>query len=192
MCHHIGPVYAPWVRLAILTGLRRGEQLKLTWQDIDFEQGLICLPKTKAGGVQYVPLNDEAKAILRQLCDAQLERGRVSEWVFAKNPLRPIRAASFYRNVFMPAVRAAGLQGVTWHTLRHTFASRLAMRGHNPNTIADLLRHSSLAPGEAIRAPLPGSLEGGGRIGRQFPWNRNNVGNTRGGNGETLGWERGL
>ena len=82
LCDPIGPVYAPWVRLAILTGLRRGEQLKLTWQDIDFERALCAFQKTKTGGVQYVPLNDEAKAILRRLCDEQLERGRVSEWVF--------------------------------------------------------------------------------------------------------------
>ena len=36
----------------------------------------------------------------------------------------------------------AKLTGVTWHTLRHTFASRLAMNGKAPGTIAALLRHS--------------------------------------------------
>ncbi|MEE8124862.1 MAG: tyrosine-type recombinase/integrase, partial [Nitrospirales bacterium] len=47
--------------------------------------------------------------------------------------------------VFAPAVKAAGLEGVTWHTLRHTFASRLAMSGQPDGTIAALLRHSTTA-----------------------------------------------
>lgn len=42
----------------------------------------------------------------------------------------------------MPALVKAKLTGVTWHTLRHTFASRLAMNGQAPSTIAALLRHS--------------------------------------------------
>jgi hypothetical protein len=44
--------------------------------------------------------------------------------------------------VFLPDVKKANLEGVTWHTLRHTFGSRLAMNGQNPSTIAALLRHS--------------------------------------------------
>ena len=38
-----------------------------------------------------------------------------------------------------------GMEWVTWHDLRHTFASRLAMTGHNEGTIAELLRHSTTA-----------------------------------------------
>jgi Site-specific recombinase XerD len=45
--------------------------------------------------------------------------------------------------LYLPKVLALGLQGVTWHTLRHTFASRLAMSGATEGTIAALLRHSS-------------------------------------------------
>ena len=37
------------------------------------------------------------------------------------------------------------MSGVTWHTLRHTFASRQAMAGVTEGTIASLLRHSSTA-----------------------------------------------
>ena len=49
---------------------------------------------------------------------------------------------NFYGRIYLPAVKLAGLEGVTWHTLRHTFASRLAMNGQTPSTIAALLRHS--------------------------------------------------
>lgn len=145
LCENIGSTYAPWVRLAILTGMRRGEQLGLRWQDLDIEKGLAALPDTKTGGVQYVYLNDEAKWILRRLQDLQLEKGRCGTWVFpSENPARHVDADNFYGRVFLLAVREIKLEGVTWHTLRHTFASRLAMGGQNASTIAKLLRHSGL------------------------------------------------
>ena len=43
------------------------------------------------------------------------------------------------------SVTASGLEWVTWHDLRHTFASRLAMNGQAEGTIAALLRHSTTA-----------------------------------------------
>ncbi|MEO8341059.1 MAG: hypothetical protein ABI604_15330 [Nitrospirota bacterium] len=49
---------------------------------------------------------------------------------------------NFYARVYQPALATTKLLGVTWHTLRHTFASRLAMNGQAPSTIAALLRHS--------------------------------------------------
>src|SRR5262249_34061615 len=47
--------------------------------------------------------------------------------------------------IFVPAVEAPHLDGVTWHTLRHTFASQLAMSGQGKGTIAALVRHSTNA-----------------------------------------------
>jgi site-specific recombinase XerD len=43
------------------------------------------------------------------------------------------------------ACRKAGLEGVTWHTLRHTFASRLTGGGVDLVTVKELLGHSSIA-----------------------------------------------
>jgi len=60
-----GPTYAPWARLALLTGMRQAEQFGMTWQDVDLDRGVVTLPQTKAGVVQYVHLNEEAKKILR-------------------------------------------------------------------------------------------------------------------------------
>lgn len=137
----LGPVYGPWARLAILTGMRSAEQFGLRWADVDLDKGIITLPTTKAGGVQYVHLNNEARAILRNLDSWQR-----SVWVFpSKNPATHLDAINFYVRVWTPAVKAAGVEWVTWHALRHTFASRLAMNGHNEGTIAALLRHSTTA-----------------------------------------------
>lgn len=160
LCQAIGPPYDAWIRLAILTGLRKSEQFRLRWADINLERGLITLPDTKSGGVQYVHLMDEAKAILTSLIP-----GNTSVWVFpSENPETHLDPDNFYGRVYMPALKDAKLEGVTWHTLRHTFASRLAMNGQAPSTIAALLRHSGtdLVARYAHLSPahLQGALDG--------------------------------
>ncbi|MGZ8382150.1 MAG: tyrosine-type recombinase/integrase, partial [Nitrospira sp.] len=113
----------------------------LRWEHVDLECGVLTLPTTKAGGVQYVRLNDEAKGLLRGLDSWQF-----SVWVFpSENPATHADPRNFYRRRYLPTVKELGLTGVTWHTLRHTFASRLAMAGVTEGTIANLLRHSSTA-----------------------------------------------
>jgi len=67
LCEAIGQPYDTWIRLAILTGLRRAEQFSLRWADINLDRGLITLPQTKSGHVQYVHLTEEAEQILRSL-----------------------------------------------------------------------------------------------------------------------------
>ena len=137
----IGSRYAPWVRFAILTGLRQGEQFHLKWTDVDLEQGFLTLPATKAGEVQYVHLNQEAKGILKALTSWKDSRWVYpsQNWGSAMNPL------NFYHRAFVPAVEKAELEDVTWHTLRHTFSSRLAMSGATDQDIASCLRHSTTA-----------------------------------------------
>jgi integrase len=134
----IGAPYAGWVRLAILTGMRQMEQFGLRWEHVDLERGVLTLPTTKAGGVQYVRLNAEAKTLLQGFIP-----GNKSVWVFpSENPDTHADPRNFYRRVYLPTVKAIGLEGVSWHSLRHTFASRLAMSGATEGTIASLLRHS--------------------------------------------------
>lgn len=137
----LGPVHGPWARLAILTGLRQSEQFRLQWKDVDLERGLLTLLVTKAGGVQYAPLNEEAKEILRGLDSWQR-----SKWILpSENPATPMDVRNFYNRVWLPALAEAGIEWTTWHDLRHTFASRLAMNGQNEGTIAALLRNSTTA-----------------------------------------------
>jgi len=137
----IGPKFAPWVRFAILTGLRQGEQFTLQWKDVNLEQGILTLGQTKAGTIQYLPLNQEATEILRSFDSRQ-----VTPWVFpSSNTATHMDPINFYHRIYLPAVQAAGLEDVVWHTLRHTSASRLAMAGATESDIAACLRHSSTA-----------------------------------------------
>jgi integrase len=92
LCTAIGQPYDAWIRLAILTGLRKPEQFGLRWADIDLERELITLPHTKSGAVQYVHLMDEAKQILRNLIP-----GNTSVWVFpSENPETHLDPDNFY------------------------------------------------------------------------------------------------
>jgi integrase len=105
---------------------------------VDLEKGLLTLPTTKAGETQYLPLNEEAQAILRSLNSWQR-----SKWVFpSENPASPIDPCNFIRR-YRDAVKNSDIEWVTWHALRHTFASRLAMQAVPLTTIAALLRHST-------------------------------------------------
>jgi integrase len=68
--------------------------------------------------------------------------GRKNEFVFYDHetgkPFVDLKAG------FALACRKAGIKGVTWHTLRHTFASRLLDRGANIVTVQQLLGHSTV------------------------------------------------
>ena len=66
----------------ILTGMRQMKQFSLRWEHVDLERGVLTLPDTKAGGVQYVRLNEEAKILLQHFIP-----GNKSIWVFpSENP----------------------------------------------------------------------------------------------------------
>lgn len=53
-----------------------------------------------------------------------------------------MQTGNVYRRIYLRKVKASDLNGASWHSLRHTFASRFAMSGATEGTIATLLRHS--------------------------------------------------
>ena len=55
---------ADMMRLALYTGMRRGEMFKLKWNDIDFQRGFISIKNPKGGVSQKIPLNEQARQVL--------------------------------------------------------------------------------------------------------------------------------
>ncbi len=128
----LGYPHSLWARLAILTGMRASEQFKMQPSWVNLDDQLVRLPETKAGGAQFVFLSNEACAILRTILDSH-----TSQYVFPNEyGDRPIDYKNFYNTVYKRAMKRLGWTGYTWHTLRHTFCSRLARKA---KTFADLL-----------------------------------------------------
>jgi integrase len=130
--------HMPEFDLAINTGLRKGSQYGLTWEMVDLGGRMLNIPRTKNEESLHVPLNDSAVAALKVVLDRGTGRGRVFQSTKTGEPLQN------GRHWFEDAVIKAGVKNFRWHDLRHTFASRLRMRGAPLEDIADLLGHKSL------------------------------------------------
>ena len=127
------------MRLALFTGMRRGEIFKLRWKDIDFRRGFITLKDPKGGPDQSIPSNDSARAIFDSI-----EKDDESEYVF---PGRfPGQHLTDCRKSFSRIARAAGFpEGFRpLHGLRHVYASMLASSGQvDLYTLQKLMTHKS-------------------------------------------------
>jgi len=129
------------VEFAFNTGLRQSEQFGLRWEHVNLANRVLTIPRSKHGGARHVPLNDTATAILRTLPSRFQSR-----WVFPSRVGKtPLNATNFRQRVFNPAVLRARIENFRWHDLRHTFASRLAMKGVDLNSIRELMGHKTLA-----------------------------------------------
>lgn len=118
-----------FVLVALNTGMRRGEILKLTRKSIDWHNRIATLKDTKNGDVAHIPLNDVAMEALRSLPT------RIDGKLF---PFKDDHAVS---RAFHRAVERAGIKDFRLHDLRHTFASYHAMAGAQQRSLQGLLRH---------------------------------------------------
>jgi integrase len=127
--------------LGLFAGLRRAEIDGLRWEHVDFAAGVLYV----RGNERWRPKDHEERAIpLAKALREILELWREPEgWILA--PARDYGANRYrYENRKSTAAvcRAAGLDWVTPHVLRHTFASRLASAGVDLYKIATWLGHS--------------------------------------------------
>lgn len=132
------PEHLPEFELAISTGLRKGSMYALTWAMVDWTGRMLNIPTSKNGEPLHIPLNAVGLAALRSVYQQGDGTGRVFQSAKTGNPLEN------GRHWFDAAVRKADLTDFHFHDLRHTFASRLRMKGTALEDIADLLRHKSL------------------------------------------------
>jgi integrase len=105
------------ITLALETGMRAGEIVSLSWEQVDLANSVIRLDMTKNGERRVVPLTEAAVAAIRGL----------------PRPILGGRVTSFYDSrglsaAFRRACERAGISGLRFHDLRHEAASRFARR----------------------------------------------------------------
>ena len=147
----------PFVEFALHTGLRQSEQFNLRWETVDFGSKVLTIPLSKSGETRHVPLNGKALSILKELKSRQVI---LSPWVFPSpvDHTKPRDGNAFYKKIFIPAVQKADLSGVVWHTLRHTFCSRLVQAGIPLTTVQKLAGHKDYSTTLIYAHLSPGHL----------------------------------
>jgi integrase-like protein len=136
------------VVFAALTGLRQGEVFGLCRSDVDLASRVVRVErsaragtfgKTKSGRKRVVHLTVVAAEVAAEQLASR--DGGSYDLVFPSPAGRMWRKDNFMARVFRPAVRRAELDGLTFHDLRHTYASLMVAAGASPHVIAEQLGH---------------------------------------------------
>jgi integrase len=128
---------ANMMKLALFTGMRRGELFKLKWRDVDFNRGFINIRDPKGGPDQKIPVNDAVRDLLKSHPRTK------SPYVF---PGRGGRQRTDIKHQVNRIKEEAGLPSDfrALHGLRHVYASMLASSGEvGMYTLQKLLTHKS-------------------------------------------------
>ncbi|PRC92724.1 site-specific integrase [Solimicrobium silvestre] len=123
----------PAMEFALETGMRQGELLALSWQDLDRKRSIVLLKDTKNGEERAVPLSPDALKVLDNLI------------VSIRGKIFPLQRVTLF-GAFKAACVRAEVKDFKWHDLRHEGLSRLAERGDlNVLEIAAVSGHKTLS-----------------------------------------------
>jgi integrase len=153
-------LHALW-RLALMTGMRRGELLALRWADIDLGRGALAVRRTLARGKDGLRVNEPKSASGRRAialpasCVTALKRHqrrqtermlkgaeawRHDDLVFDRGDGSLLHPNVAYETFRRRAARL-GLPVIRFHDLRHTAATLALARGIHPKVVAERLGH---------------------------------------------------
>jgi integrase len=126
------------VRGALLTGCRYGELIALRAADYSRDAGTLTVRFSKAGKPRHVVLTDEGRTLFEGIT-----AGKASEaLIFLRADGEPWGSSHQQRPLRDACTRAGIVPSVSFHVLRHTYASMLAMRGVPMGVIAFQLGHA--------------------------------------------------
>jgi site-specific recombinase XerD len=135
-----GTYIYPILVTALHTGMRRAELFNLQWADVDFTQGTVTIQgkadwHTKNYKARTMQMTPTLESTLHEVWRSDSR----CEYVFHNNGERRKYIDGTLRSV----CKHAGLEGVTLHTLRHTFASHLVLAGVTLREVQELMGHQS-------------------------------------------------
>jgi len=128
--------YHAMITIAIHTGLRKSEMLKLEWRDIDLKR-----KQTQRAGVQVRQRSNCPTKRNRRRHFPRLSKVRLIDNAFVFPGDIPGERMKDLPKYWEEYRMKAGLEDLHWHDLRHTFASRLVMGGVDLYTVSKLLGH---------------------------------------------------
>jgi integrase len=135
------------ILLALRTGMRQGELKGLQWSSIDWHNRSLAvrhshsdytrkLETPKNNRERHIPLDSEVYDTLKQ-------RKKSAGYVFLDVDGKPFNHKRLDRRLTTICAKA-GIRRITWHVLRHTFASHLAMQGVPLHVVQQLLGHANI------------------------------------------------
>ena len=119
----------PLILIALETGLRQGELIKLLWKDVDLDSRLLKVRDTKNGEDRVIPLSNKSLSILQSL-------PRLRESVFNASH-------SSLQNAWKRLIKRSGLIDLHFHDLRHEAISRFIERGLTIPEAASISGHKA-------------------------------------------------
>ncbi len=127
------------VQAALVTGMRYGELTRLKAEEVNLKDGSVYVSKSKNGESRDVHLRDEGIALFRELIGGLGPK----ESVFTKAE-GAVWGKSEQKRPMDAACLAAQVEGVTFHILRHTYASHSLMGGMPLEVLQKQLGHNDL------------------------------------------------
>lgn len=142
------------------TGLRCGEMIALTWDDVDFDGKKIFInktatvvsrdgtvvvnpPKTKSS-IRDIPLTSVALHILKEQKTKKVVNIENSKYVFVGDNGKLVSCQNYSRTLSY-ICKKNGIYPISMHSLRHTFATRCIEAGMKPKTLQAILGHSNIS-----------------------------------------------
>lgn len=135
--NHCAPTFRPLVQAALLTGCRFGELTAAVVADYNADAGTLHIRISKSGKPRHVVLTDEGRRFFTSVTAGKPGNARI----FTKAD-GSVWGASHQQRPFKAACEAAKVGPLTFHELRHTYASRLIMAGAPLAVVAAQLGHS--------------------------------------------------
>lgn len=144
-CRYGGEIGAI-IQWALATAMRRTEIALMRWGHVDRAARVLLIPETKTGIPRKVPLSSVALVLLEarrtEVADAQDDAHGGSP-LRSENRVWMMRPDSITQ-AFERICSAAGIEGLTFHDLRHEATSRLFEKGLNPMEVAAITGHKTL------------------------------------------------
>lgn len=157
-CHE--PVWREMILTALRTGMRLGELFGLEWQDVDFKRRKINIRRSIVNGIVGTPKNNKGRYVpmTDDLCRALYDDRKTSGLVFCRK-----NGSAFSQFMAGKAIKRickrSGVKVITWHVLRHTFASQLASEGVTIPAIKELMGHSDIGTTMKYAHLAPSTLQ---------------------------------